>query len=123
MSNSRMKAIYAVITLGAASAFFAPASAQYTGPSDKAAAKTVAEVLKVSKDDDRVALKGMLIRQVSHEKYMFSDGTGEIQVDIDDKVFPKVPVDDKTTIEISGEVDKGLTGKIEVDVKAVQILK
>lgn len=123
MNNSIIKLVSVAGVLAAASAFAAPASAQYTGPSEKATATSVNEVLEKSKDDDRVVLKGMLIRKVSHEKYILSDGTGEIQVEIDDKIFPKVPVDDKTNVEVSGEVDKGLVGKTEVDVKSMQILK
>ncbi len=123
MRNFIIHPVCVAFVVAAASAFIAPASAQYTGPSEKATATTVIEVLEKSKDDDHVVLKGTLIRKVSDEKYILSDGTGEIQVEIDDKVFPKVPVDDKTVIEVSGEVDKGLVGKIEVDVEAMQILK
>ncbi|SHG81422.1 YgiW/YdeI family stress tolerance OB fold protein [Pollutimonas bauzanensis] len=123
MSKSKMKAAFAVVALGAASAFLAPASAQYTGPSEKVSAASVADVLEKSKDDDKVMLTGMLVRKVSDEKYMFSDGTGEVQVEIDDKIFPKAPVNETTKVRINGEVDKGFAGKVEVDAKSVQILQ
>lgn len=51
------------------------------------------------------------------------DGTGEIQVEIDGKIFPKEPVSGTTKVTISGEVDKDLIGKVEVDVKTMLILK
>lgn len=123
MSISKTKFISSALVMGAASLALAPAAAQYTGPSEKVTAATVADVMEKSKDDDKVVLKGMLIRKSSDEHYIFSDGTGEVSVEIDDKIFPKVPVDDKTTVQISGEVDKGLVGKTEVDVKAMEILK
>lgn len=111
------------VTFLASSVFSAGVSAQYVGPTDKVSATTVKQILESSKDDDKVSLKGQLVRQISDETYMFSDGSGEIQVEIDDDVFPKVQVDDKTTVQIRGEVDKGLVGKTEVDVKAFEILK
>lgn len=123
MSKPKTQCLAMALAIGAASFATAPTHAQYTGPTEKVTASTVAEVLDKSKDDDQVALKGTLIRKSSNEHYVFSDGTGEIPVEIDDKVFPKVPVDDKTTVEIRGEVDKGLVGKTEIDVKAMEILK
>lgn len=123
MSILRTKSISTALAIGVTAFALPPVSAQYTGPSEKVMAVTVADVMEKSKDDDKVALKGMLIRKTSDEHYVFSDATGEISVEIDDKVFPKVPVDDKTTVQIRGEVDKGLVGKTEIDVEAMEILK
>lgn len=123
MSISKTKSISMALVIGAAGLAMTPVSAQYTGPSEKVTASTVAEVVEKSKDDDKVVLKGLLIRKTSDEHYVFSDGTGEIPIEIDDKIFPKVPVDDKTTVQIRGEVDKGLVGKTEIDAKAMEILK
>jgi uncharacterized protein (TIGR00156 family) len=123
MSNSKIKNLAIGTTLAVMGAWLAPASAQYVGPSAKVTATTVAQILEASKDDDKVSLKGHLIRQASREKYVFTDGSGEIHVEIDDDVFPKVPVDDKTAVQIRGEVDKGMTGRIEIDVDAMEILK
>lgn len=121
MKKSRFTMLAAALALGGA--VMATAQAQYVGPSDHKTLTTVDQVVKNAKDDDPVALRGKLVRKVSGDKYMFADETGEIQVEIDDKIFPKVPVDENTPVEISGEMDKGLVGKTEIDVKAIAILK
>jgi uncharacterized protein (TIGR00156 family) len=101
------------------------AHAQYSGPSDTKPAQTakfasVAEILKKPADDVRVTLTGTLTRKVGHEKYLFSDGTGEIRVEIDDKIFPTSKVDDKTKVTIEGEVEKDLLQSPEIDVKRIE---
>jgi len=98
--------------------------AQYSGPSDLKPAQTVkyasvSEILKKPVDDVRVSLQGTLTRKVGHEKYLFSDGTGEIRVEIDDKIFPTTKVDEKTRVTIEGEVEKDLMQSPEIDVKRV----
>lgn len=94
------------------------AHAQYTGPSGHKGPKSVADVLKNPVDDQYVQLKGQLIRQVGNEKYIFTDGTGEIRVDIDNKLLTG-PIDDKTTVIIRGEVEKDFLESPEIDVDSV----
>lgn len=94
------------------------AHAQYTGPSGHTGPKSVADVLKNPVDDQYVQLKGQLIRQVGNEKYIFTDGTGEIRVEIDNKLLTG-PIDDKTTVIIRGEVEKDFLESPEIDVDSV----
>lgn len=116
----------------ASSAAFAPAFAQFqgasagggfTGPGSANSANTVADILKNPVDDQRVTLRGNITRHIGGDKYMFSDGTGEIRVDIDDHEFPPQPINEKTTVEISGKVDTDFMQPIEVDVKTVRIVQ
>ncbi len=113
----------AALTLLATGAFFlhgaSDASAQYTGPGAKPAAQTVAEILKNPVDDQNVSLKGVLTKKVGSDKYTFSDSTGEIRVEIDAEDFPKISVDEKTTIQITGEVEKDFMTTPEIDVDTV----
>lgn len=97
------------------------AGAQYVGPSGLRPI-TVAEVLKSGKDDQQVLLQGVLLKKVGHEKYEFSDGTGTIRVEIDDKIFPREPIDEKTRIEIVGEIERDFMTSPEIDVDAVRRL-
>ena len=96
--------------------------ASYTGPWSNVGSTTVSAILKHPQDDMQVVLKGSLVRKVKHETYMFSDGTGEILADIDDKDFPAQPVDAKTKVEIMGEVDVDRKSGVEIDVKSLRIL-
>jgi len=96
--------------------------AQYTGPGAAKGAINVAEILKAPVDDMAVVLRGKLLKQLSAEKYTFSDGTGEIVVEIDNHRFPKQPVTETTTVEIHAEVDKELFGKPELEARSVSIV-
>ncbi|MCX5462760.1 YgiW/YdeI family stress tolerance OB fold protein [Alcaligenes parafaecalis] len=120
-----MKARLAALTMTAlmGAAAVPMAHAQYVGPSSQKTFTNVEQVTKNAKDDDPVSLRGKLVRKLSDETYLFADETGEIQVEIDDKIFPKEPVDANTTVEIVGEMDKALVGTSEVDVKAITIIR
>lgn len=95
--------------------------AEYIGPSAHKTIGSVAEVLKNPIDDQRVVLRGYLVKQVGKEKYIFSDGTGEIRVEIDAKDFRGLTVDDKTRVEIMGEVEKDFFESPEIDVDVINI--
>ncbi len=103
--------------------------AQYTGPGSKPARsapqapiKTVADVIKNGKDDQMVTMTGQVVKQVGREKFLFRDASGEIRVEIDDDVMPTQPFDDKTRVEITGEVEKDFLRSVEIDVKAMKLL-
>jgi uncharacterized protein (TIGR00156 family) len=108
----------------------ASAYAQYQGPGSKAAKAaaqgpitTVADVLKRGRDDQRVTLTGNVVKKVGWEKYLFRDASGAIRIEIDDEVMPAEPFDDKTKVEITGEVERDFLQSVEIDVKAIRILK
>jgi uncharacterized protein (TIGR00156 family) len=119
--KKRLAIATAAIVFGAAPLAYA----QYAGPSSakQAAARasfaTVAEILKNPVDDVQVTLEGHLVRQVGKEKYLFTDGTGEIRVEIDTEDFPAARIDDKTKIKLQGEVEKDFMQSPEIDVKQI----
>lgn len=93
--------------------------AQYTGPSSNQIT-TVAEALKNAKDNSYLQLQGKILKKVGNEKYIFADKSGEIRVEIDNKVF-SVPVDEKTTVEIRGEFEKDFLQSPEIDVDSIVV--
>lgn len=99
-----------------------PVLAQYTGPGAQPAASTVEAVLNKPVDDQRVTLRGKIVRQLSGDKYIFSDGKHEIRVEIDGRLFPAQPVSATTTLEIVGEVEKDFMESPEIDVDALRII-
>lgn len=99
-----------------------PAAAEYEGPGGLRSG-TVAEILKSSRDDQHVVIEGFLIKKVGKETYVFSDGTGEIEVEIDDDDLPVEPIDERTRVEISGKVDAHLLRKTEIDVDSVRVIR
>lgn len=112
-----------ICTVAAAAAAFAlPAYAQYSGPSE-IGKTTVAEILKNPVDDQDVQVQGHLLRQTAHDKFIFSDGTDEIVAEIKAKHFAGQAVDEKTKVELTGEVDTSSKRPPEIEVKSVRIIK
>ena len=78
---------------------------------------TVSEALKLG-DDAWVTLTGRIEKQIGHEKYQFSDGTGAITLDIDDDDWHGLTVGPGEMVEIQGEVDKDFM-KTESEVERI----
>lgn len=113
----RSMAAIALLGLASASAF-----AQYTGPGATRPARTVAEILKNPVDDQQVQLSGQLLRQTARERFTFSDGTGEITVEIDEEDFPAgQPVSAGTRVHITGEVEKRWMREPRIDVERLRL--
>lgn len=98
------------------------ALAQYSGPT--AIGKgSVAAILENPVDDQDVKLQGHLLRKIGHDEYIFSDGTAEIVAEIKNKRFPDQPIDEKTKVEIIGEVDTGMNRPPEIEVDSLQVMQ
>lgn len=118
----RFRTRFILIVLSASALISPLASAQYVGPSTTPTYQSVADVLKNPIDDARVVLEGYIIRQVGKEKYIFSDGTTEIRVEIDRKYFPATPINEKTKVQIRGEIEKDFLQSPEIDVEYLAIV-
>ncbi|MBP3730792.1 MAG: NirD/YgiW/YdeI family stress tolerance protein [Mailhella sp.] len=94
----------------------------FHGPKAKADITTVAQAL-AARDDTPVILTGSIMRRSpgDHEHYVFRDATGEIIVDIDDKLFAGRTVTPKMTIRIFGKIDKDASEPTEIDVKSFDV--
>lgn len=116
---------YGLIVLLAANALTLSANsmAEYIGPAAQVVATAVKAILANPVDDQQVVARGHILRQVSKDKYIFSDGTAEIRVDIDAKYFPVEKISDKTIVEIRGEVEKDFLESPEIDVHAVTVVR
>lgn len=100
------------------------AAAQYVGGQAVSAKTTVADVLKNGVDDQRVVLQGNVLRRLYGDKYIFSDGTGEIRVDIDTEEWPPgQQISESTRVEIIGKVDVDWGRVTEIDVKVLRVVK
>lgn len=96
------------------------ASAQYIGPT-RVAPTTVNKVLKSPVDDEYVLISGKITSRISKDKYVFTDKTGSITVEIDNKVFAGRKVTADTRVEIWGKVDKDMFKEPKIDVKRLGI--
>lgn len=99
------------------------AVAQYVGPSSNPSHKSVSDVLKNPVNDMDVTLEGTISRKIGKNKYMFSDGSAEIRVEIDQKHFPAAtPIGEKTRVRLHGEIEKDFMESPEIDVKQVTVI-
>jgi uncharacterized protein (TIGR00156 family) len=88
----------------------------YTGPGLEPV--TVAEARSL-RDDSPVVLRGRIERFLGDEKYLFSDDSGTITVEIDNGLWTGLSVNENDTVEISGEIDKDIRG-VEVEVSGIK---
>ena len=109
-----------IVSAALASAVFAAGG--FTG-AGSASVTSVANA-KTLKDDAPVVLEGKIKSQIRSEHYTFADNKGDtIEIEIDDKDWGGVKVDENTPIRIYGEVDKGFMKDATIDVKRVEIVK
>lgn len=97
----------------------APSHAHYAGPNVGVVARTVAEA-SAERDDHAVLLRGRLISKIGDERYLFRDGTGEIEVEIDDEDLPQKTIGADTLIELSGRVDTHRLKATDIDAKWIR---
>ena len=87
----------------------------FTGPTISRI--TVKEALEL-RDDSPVVLEGKIKQGLGGEKYLFSDGSADIVIEIDDEDWRGLSVNENDTVEIRGEIDKELL-KTKVDVDSI----
>lgn len=87
----------------------------YTGPAINVTtvAENLANIGRFSEAD--VVLEGKLIHQISADKYMFADDTGQVIVELDDHIKLPVAINNNTKLRIFGEFEGGSTPEVEVD--------
>jgi len=90
------------------------AAISYSGPVDTV---TVAELLEDTGmlTERNAVVEGKLIKQINAETFIFSDGTKEIQVELDDDIRLPQTIDATTQVRLFGEYEGGNTPEIEVD--------
>lgn len=70
--------------------------------------------------EQHVVVEGHLVRQLSSDKFMFTDGNTEVQIELDDDIRLAAPIDATTRVRLFGEFEGGNTPEIEVD--RIQVL-
>ncbi len=105
------------------------AAAQYTGPSDRSTAAggkytetSIADIVANPQDGMHVIVEGTLVREIGDEMYVLSDGTTEINVEIDRDDFPTTQVADTTTVRIEGEVDTHRNRDADIEADRVTVV-
>lgn len=99
------------------------AHAQYTGP-DASVATTVKQLTRAGVDDQRVMLRGHIVRRLSDKQYQFADNTGEIVVKIERERWPaEQPINETHRVELIGKYDKEMIGPSKVKVRSIKVIQ
>jgi uncharacterized protein (TIGR00156 family) len=88
----------------------------YRGPGPNAIS---VEAAKGMRDDTLVTVRGKLEQFLGDEKYLFTDDTGSIVVEIKNRLWRGISVDHNDTVEITGEIDKDFT-KVELEASSIK---
>lgn len=98
------------------------ALAQYVGPGTMRNPTSLTEVIQSPVDGQTVQLRGKLLQKLNHNKYLFSDGKSQIRVQINSDIFPKQAIDDRTEVEVIGQIEKDFMDTAEIDATSVVVL-
>ena len=91
----------------------------YTGPVESTTIATLLENTSMFSEQEAI-VDGKIVRQVRNDKFIFSDGQSEIQIELDDDIKLAQPLTAETQVRIFGEYEGGNPPEIEVD--HIQIL-
>ena len=81
----------------------------------------VKDVLKM-RDNQVATVKGNIVKRMSDDKYLFKDNSGEMTVEIDNKYWGGLQVDESNVLELTGKVDKDFNS-ISLEVFTVKKIK
>lgn len=76
-------------------------------------------------DDVYCTVEGRILEKKAgtKDKYIFEDSTGQIEVDIDQRLFGSRTVTPQNTVRLHGEVDVKKAGTRQIDVDVVEVIK
>lgn len=117
MKKFTLAALTAATAISFSAAAYAANQGGYTGPATNVIS---VEQIQGLNDDTYVILQGNITQALGDEMYVFSDGTGTINVEIDDDDWNGLNVGPNDLVVIRGEIDKD-GNVLEVDVDEVTL--
>ena len=99
-----------------------PAQAQFTGPAARGAEVTV-EAARAARVDSYVTVRGTIASHLRGDYYLFRDATGEIRVEIEDRVWAGRAVGPDTPVVLRAEVDRNAAGTVSLWVQSLEVVR
>ena len=101
----------------------APVAAGFEGPGVAATVTRAVDVLG-AQDDAPCVLEGHLVEKLPRRKhrYLFEDHSGQVVVEIDNKIFEQLTITPKDKVRLQGHVEWNRKRPNEVEVDAITIL-
>ncbi|GAL05157.1 YgiW/YdeI family stress tolerance OB fold protein [Photobacterium aphoticum] len=120
MNKPSVFLLTAVLALGPTLAMAHSQPIAYNGPTKITPIHEILKETNVFTEQD-VVMEGKLIKQLTDDTYLLSDGKNEIMVELDDDIRLDQAIDANTRLRVYGEVDGGLQ-QPEVEIERIQIL-
>lgn len=115
--------LYNLVSAAAAALVLATSAvAQYTGPGKADPLTSVADVRMKPTVGQPVAIEGRLAKRVGQGQYMFTDGTGEILVQIPRALLQGQSLDAGSMIRIRGRIAQDYRSTPRIDVAQLEVL-
>ncbi len=126
MKNTRLLGALA-LAAAVAAACPAAASASFQGPVNDQGIESMSvdKVLSLKFDRENVCITGRITSRLagSEDRYLFQDMSGEMMVEIDDRVFAGQVVTPQDRVRLCGEVDVEYFRPNEFDAETLQVLR
>ncbi|ABV89422.1 NirD/YgiW/YdeI family stress tolerance protein [Shewanella pealeana] len=97
-----------------------PAMAAYNGPGVASHVNTAADAAN-AKDDTPVELTGYLVQSLGDENYLFRDESGDIKVEIDNRLMRDIEITGESKVKLVGQVDDEWQG-IEIEIDSLRLV-
>ena len=100
-----------------------PAAAGFEGPGVAATVTRAVDVLG-AQDDAPCVLEGHLVEKLPRRKhrYLFEDHSGQVVVEIDNKIFEQLTITPKDKVRLQGHVDWNRKRPNEVEVDSLSVM-
>jgi uncharacterized protein (TIGR00156 family) len=99
-----------------------PGSKQDRSAAENAAPVTTAQGVASAQNKQKVQLRGKIVSQQGRNQYMFSDNSGNVVVDIPNKLLNGQKLAAGTEVEIQGDVDTRIKQSPKVEAKSLTVL-
>lgn len=114
-------ALATIFALGTTSAFAGFNGGNTQGGFQQAtpSAISVKQALSAA-DNSMITLVGNITQQIDDDEFWFTDGTGQIKIEIKKRVWNGLNVDSKDKVKIYGKLDNEVFEKAELDVLRIE---
>ena len=119
MKKFALAAILALSTTSAFAGFNGNTTPNGGFQSDTQSAISVKQALKAA-DNSMITLEGNITQQIDDDEFWFTDGTGQIRVEIERQVWNGLNVGPNDKIRIFGKLDNEVFDRAELEVLRIE---
>ena len=119
MKKFALAAILALSTTSAFAGFNGNTTPNGGFQSGTQSAISVKQALSAA-DNSMITLVGNITQQIDDDEFWFTDGTGQIKIEIKKRVWNGLNVDSKDKVKIYGKLDNEVFEKAELDVLRIE---